>query len=458
MIRPWFTLCAVLLSFALANARLTSLERSEQPSTRSLRTKAPRKPKFCSDPVAKAEVKFPEHLIGRAKHDFGMFSGYVPVTEQDWIFYWFAQAKQDKEDTPIIFWTNGGPGCTAMEGATTEVGPLVLFNIKEACSSDTCDYSGQLSTNPYSWNNHANIVFIDQPRNVGYSFGYGEGVHSSVDAGLDFVTFVNGWFKLFPEYANRKIYIAGESYGGHYLPAFAHAVMDHNEVSSTPINFGGLAIGNGCVNDTIQGNEDFVEFLHAENLIPEDSNPKTQTTAYTQMIRHIGYTPNYYDYRLQSVNCPACYGYNYTAWAHWFLQDDVEAALNVCGDAGVDAFEGNAGGCINVSPFDVNDKFDYSGALARVLDADIPVVFFYGKQDIACNYVGGLHMADTIAWKGQKEFAAKELEPLMFNGAQAGEHKSHGKLSWIQIEAAGHMVPLDQPVAAAYALQELLKH
>lgn len=69
--------------------------------------------------------------------------------------------------------------------------------------------------------------------------------------------------------------------------------MDHNEVSSTPINFGGLAIGNGCVNDTIQGNEDFVEFLHAENLIPEDSNPKTQTTAYTQMIRHIGYTPNY---------------------------------------------------------------------------------------------------------------------------------------------------------------------
>lgn len=105
-------------------------------------------------------------------------------------------------------------GCTAMEGATTEVGPLVLFDIKEACSSDVCDYTGQLSTNPYSWNNLANIVFVDQPRNVGYSFGYGEGVHSSVDAGKDFVTFVNGWFKLFPQYANRKVFIAGESYGG----------------------------------------------------------------------------------------------------------------------------------------------------------------------------------------------------------------------------------------------------
>jgi carboxypeptidase C (cathepsin A) len=45
-----------------------------------------------------------------------------------------------------------------MEGATTENGPLVLYDIKEACSSEDCDYTEQLSLNPYSWNAHANVL------------------------------------------------------------------------------------------------------------------------------------------------------------------------------------------------------------------------------------------------------------------------------------------------------------
>ena len=75
--------------------------------------------------------------------------------------------------------------------------------------------------------------------------------------------------------------------------------------------------------------------------------------------------------------------------------------MNVCGNAGDDAFAGAAGGCINVAPFDTNDQFDYSGALANTLEAGVPVTFYFGKQDTACNYVGGLAMADTIPWKGK---------------------------------------------------------
>ena len=45
-----------------------------------------------------------------------------------------------------------------MEGATTENGPLVLYDIKEACSSGDCDYTEQFSLNPYSWNAHANLL------------------------------------------------------------------------------------------------------------------------------------------------------------------------------------------------------------------------------------------------------------------------------------------------------------
>lgn len=52
------------------------------------------------------------------------------------------------------------------------------------------------------------------------------------------------------------------------------------------------------------------------------------------------------DYRVESITCEACYGYNYTAWSYFFLKQEVLTALNVCGDAGNDAFAGKAGGCI----------------------------------------------------------------------------------------------------------------
>lgn len=47
-----------------------------------------------------------------------------------------------------------------MEGATTEHGPLALFDIKESCSSSNCDYTEQLSSNPYAWNKHANVLYL----------------------------------------------------------------------------------------------------------------------------------------------------------------------------------------------------------------------------------------------------------------------------------------------------------
>jgi len=261
---------------------------------------------------------------------------------------------------------------------------------------------------------------------------------------------------LFPEFVGRKLIVAGESYGGHYVPAWANAILDYNTDATSKINFGGVAIGNGCVNDTVQNGDQFIKFQHAENLISDDSNPRNEASARTEMTKYIGYTPNYYDYRVQSITCDACYGYNYTAWSYWFLRSEVLTALNVCGDAGNDAFEGNAGGCISMGSFDANDKFDYSGALARTLEAGVPVTLYYGKTDTACNYVGGYEMASTIAWTGKDAFNAASLSSLLISGVEAGQIKSSGGLTFMQIESAGHMVPMDQPAGSAAVIQTLL--
>jgi hypothetical protein len=96
----------------------------------------------------------------------------------------------------------------------------------------------------------------------------------------------------------------------------------------------GVLIGNGCVNNTVQNSDTFVAFQHENNLIPASSNPKSATAGRAAMSAYLGYQPNYYDYRLTSISCAACYSYNYTAWSYWLLQSDILTALNVCGQAG----------------------------------------------------------------------------------------------------------------------------
>jgi carboxypeptidase C (cathepsin A) len=243
------------------------------------------------------------------------------------------------EDIPLIVWTNGGPGCTAMEGATTENGPLVLYRIKESYELAT----GQLSDNAYAWNKQGHVLYVDQPMGVGNSFGANK-CTSSVQAGEDIVTFLEGWLNIFPQYATNKMVISGESYGGHYVPAWANAILDYNEDHSPGLNLRGIAIGNGCINNTVQDTPKFVEFLHANNLIPSDAAPVTQVGANAQMEEYIGYSPNFYDFRVRDVKCSGCYSYNYTEWSYWFLKDEVIDALNICGGAGYDAFAGSAGG------------------------------------------------------------------------------------------------------------------
>lgn len=419
---------------------------------------------WCDEPVRKGKVNFPESIIGRAEINFDSYSGYVNVTAHDYLFY-LLQTTADKNPlAPLVIWTNGGPGCASEEGLTTENSALSLFYIKENCveGKQVCDYTNQFSTNKYSWNQHANVVYLDQPRFVGNSGGDEQAtyVHSSVDAADDFIVFYRGFIDLFPEFKNSPLIITGESYGGHYIPAFAQKILD-DQVKTAGVNdipFAGAIIGNGCTDATIQNNDKYVEFLHAAKLIPSDANPLSKASADSLVKKQLGYTPNYYDYRLQSISCPGCFGYNYNDWSHFFIQDEVKAAMNVCGNAGDDAFAGTAGGCIDgIFPFDKNDTFDYVGALSHTLEAGIPVTFYYGKQDTACNYVGGRALAEAIPWKGQADFVAQPLQPLEIAGVEAGQLKAtNGLLTFIQVDMAGHMVGLDHGAASSAALMTLV--
>ena len=81
--------------------------------------------------------------------------------------------------------------------------------------------------NPESWNKRANTVYIESPSQVGFSYmdiPDGEKYpvwNDDMVAKLNLKAVVE-FFKVFSEYVGRETYIAGESYGGIYVPTLAN--------------------------------------------------------------------------------------------------------------------------------------------------------------------------------------------------------------------------------------------
>ncbi|CAG8735472.1 9622_t:CDS:2, partial [Cetraspora pellucida] len=60
--------------------------------------------------------------------------------------------------------------------------------------------------NPYSWNNNASIIFLDQPTNTGYS--YGEYLSTTFGAAYDVYAFLQIFFQELRQYSNLDFNIA----------------------------------------------------------------------------------------------------------------------------------------------------------------------------------------------------------------------------------------------------------
>jgi carboxypeptidase C (cathepsin A) len=215
--------------------------------------------------------------------DVKSYSGYADISENEHIFFWFFEARNtDPSEAPLTVWINGGPGSSSMIGLFQENGPCGV------------DIDGNVYNNPYSWSNASNMLYIDHPAQVGFSYsipvpGYIDPTsgyivtlpnatcpdyavdfgtcgtysypnetltaNSTLNAAPSFWKTIQGFMGAFPQYSRSGFHFSTESYGGHYGPVFNEYIEEQNAKNISgahKINLETVLIGNGWYDPIIQ--------------------------------------------------------------------------------------------------------------------------------------------------------------------------------------------------------------
>ncbi|XP_059278295.1 serine carboxypeptidase-like 45 isoform X2 [Lycium ferocissimum] len=140
---------------------------------------------------------------------FKQYSGYIVTNSQHGraLFYYFVEAESENAASlPLTVWLNGGPGCSSVGyGAFMEHGPFQPGK------------HGSLMKNKYSWNLESNMLYVESPIGVGFSYS-----NTSSD------------------YTNWD-----DAATGHYIPQLTVLLLDYNRKPNVkPIKLKSIALGN----------------------------------------------------------------------------------------------------------------------------------------------------------------------------------------------------------------------
>lgn len=418
-------------------------------------------------------------------------TGYIKLANKkdDHYFYWYVESMSDEPDKdPLVLWLTGGPGVASTVALLSENGPCLVQPDLTA------------TINEFAWTKAAHMIWLDQPTNVGFSYGSQKDPDSTeASVGENIFWFLQGFLDKYPELQDRAFFIAGESYAGHYVPAAAHYIMKQVRSSNVSnastqarrINLQGIAIGNSLVDAAIQfpryivmaENAYNISFVNASQLAtmrevaaPEcekkiracqanvsqcvDAQVFCETNLDIPFTR--GSQRNPFDIRkpCAASDAQACNSMDHIATylnlpqvrsrllkseesderaGKWeLLNEEVHTAFSQSGD----------------------ELVSYSSFVADLLDDGIRALVYTGDADLACNWYGNRAWTRALDWEGKVGFnAAKELSFVTKSGIHAGVFQSFAnRLTFVRVFNAGHMVPHDQPEVALDMMTRFLRN
>ncbi|GJE97829.1 serine carboxypeptidase [Phanerochaete sordida] len=437
---------------------------------------------------AVTSAAFPEHQLRLTEpticdSSVKQYSGYLDITTGKHLFFWFFEARRSPEKAPLTLWLNGGPGCSSMTGLLFELGPCKI-----------ADKGHNTTFNPYSWNIHSNMIFLDQPVNVGYSYSDdGSHVDNTLDSAEDVYAFLQLFLKRHPQYAAAPFHLAAESYGGTYAPHMASAIHHHNDelrlarvsLDRTHINLASVILANGITDPYIQMPSVPEYLCEGPYAVLHGADCDAMRDKARSCQRLIGMC---YAFDSPFICGPAqeyCMRevFGFPAWKKLGLNGsdvrkkcDPEENGDLCYQemlwidawANIPAVKGALGvpsrhhfqSCNR----EVGEEFGGRGdgmrnsaaLLPELIDAGVRLLVYAGNADMGCNFMGNEAWVSQLPGRYHDEFAASTSEKwtVLTSGRVAGEVRTAGSngfdagnVTFVQIYEAGHMAPFDQPEA-----------
>ncbi|XP_028784511.1 serine carboxypeptidase-like 40 [Neltuma alba] len=395
-----------------------------------------------------------QKLPGQPPARFSQYGGYVTVNEEAGraFYYYFTEAFRNKQNLPLVLWLNGGPGCSSLAyGAMQELGPFRV-------NSD----GKTLFKNRYSWNHAANVLFLESPAGVGFSYSNKTSDYENNGdqrTASDNYIFLLNWLERFPEYKNRDFYITGESYAGHYVPQLAQTILQHNiKANNTIINLKGIMIGNAAINDETD-DKGMYDFLGSHAIMSDSTvstidkfcdfsaNAQNQPKQCNEALEEVDRDSYYID--IYNIYAPICNNPNLTATPNptsivldacneyyviaYMNKEEVQEALH----ANVTKVKYEWAPCSDVISGWHDSPSSTLPILRQLMDHGIRVWIFSGDTDGRVPVTSTQYSLNSMNMKVNTPW-----HPWYFNGQVGGYTQVYkGDLTFATVRNAGHQVP-----------------
>lgn len=454
----WAT-CLSLLWVAMASVSADAAEADSASASASAATPTNL---FTPAPASENRGFGPETARNRA--------GFITVKPQRHLWYWLVESRHRPRHAPLVLWLTGGPGCSSMIAMLAEHGPYSL---------DAHNLS--LAINPYSWNTHANIIYIDQPVNTGFSYTDDEsdvGPLTEREIAANLYEFMQQFLAENPQFKHSPFFIAGESYAGHFVPALAaHIVRANTEQreGEATIAIRGIAVGNGLIDArsqyssyasfafdhgmvSAQQHQSMIAMLPGCLALIERCSQNSTHGWHACLSAHVACTyaeilpaaysgRNPYDVRLScEAGHPLCYDFRHIE--KFLNEPSTKEALGVRPSHRHRWKECNMR--VNEELLLAGDwMLNFATDLPEVLAAGVRVLNYAGDQDWICNYYGQAEWMDRLRWSGQQHFRQARNASFVVDGRVAGSVRSADGLTFLRMFDAGHMVRTDETTSDA---------
>ena len=409
------------------------------------------------------------------------YSGYLKASENKFYHYIYIKAEDDSENTPLVLWLSAGPGCSALIGWGMGHGPYI---IKEGDTNFT--------KNEYSWNKEANMIYLENPGEVGFSYidsidSDDYEINDTISANENFNA-IKHFFKKFPNLRNKPFYISGESYGGIYVPTLAKLIVnDTNE--SEKINLKGIIIGNGVVKPEADTSDStYLDFMFFHHLISYEQrmeyleicvNNKTNETEcndYKDDLFDLITKLNMYDI-LRKCYIPSTpsnlknnnFYFNYAPWAFNKLKTNknegpscidvsaLEKYLNnktVKDNLHVKKKEFNICNMTVLNIYNQSEEGSFD-SIKYLIDNNIRILIYSGDTDLVVPFNGNQLWIKKLNLTLKDKWKSWKMDDE--NDYIAGYKVIYDKLTFITIRGVGHLVTKWKPKEAFYIFRQFIK-